>query len=204
MAAFSIPTSLSVPRLPCVDGSVKMKSNTFLDKDQIDKGYVIACSTEVLSNLRVRISEEGLQGEKPIFDEEHVKSFGIQEEGKNQSNTFNALFDDAAERLACTEIKKIESRIDKAAGDREKFNKWIRDFYKSHAVYVTKVLAPLSEALQEETGEGLPLEAIVQKLTTEGIDAFTKGDPIDSLAAWKESRKENIVIMLEEATNGQR
>lgn len=124
-----------------------------------------------------------------------------QKEGQEQSKIFNALFNDAAERMANAEIRTIESRIDKATEDRDKFNKWIKGFYKSHAVYITKVLTPLSEALWEETGESLPLEAMVQELTIEGIDAFTKYDPVDSLAAWKKERKESIVIMLEEATN---
>lgn len=122
------------------------------------------------------------------------------EEEQGQPKIFNALFDDAAERMANAEIRTIESRIDKAAEDRDKFNKWIKSFYKSHAVYITKVLTPLSEALWDETGESLPLEAMVQELTIEGIDAFTKYDPVDSLAAWKKERKESIVIMLEEAT----
>lgn len=123
------------------------------------------------------------------------------EENQNQSKIFNTLFDDAAERMANAEIRTIENRIDKAAEDRDKFNKWIKSFYKSHAVYITKVLAPLSEALWEETGESLPLEEIVQGLVFDGIASFTetKSNPVDVLTAWKESRKAFIIYRLERA-----
>lgn len=95
-----------------LDGNVKMESNTFLDKEQIDKGYVIACSTEVLSNLRIRLPGEGLPEEKPVFDEEHVKSFGIQDEGKSLF-TSNPLCQKGFIELPEPSLKDNQSDIDR-------------------------------------------------------------------------------------------
>lgn len=61
------------------EGQVNMKPNSFLDSDEIQKGYVIACQTEVLSDLCVEVPEETRLEGKPEFDTEHVRQFGTAE-----------------------------------------------------------------------------------------------------------------------------
>jgi len=60
-----------------LDGRVNMKSNTFLEKEQLEKGYVMACLTEVLSDLKVEIPEESRLEEKPKFKKEQAGTLDI-------------------------------------------------------------------------------------------------------------------------------
>lgn len=125
---------------------------------------------------------------------------GAEEEGRPLSfdKKFGAFINDAAGRIASAEIRTIESRIDKATEDRERFNQWIIDFYDRHSAFIIKTLTPLAEAWQNETGADFYMAAITEELAKEGIDAFTKGDPINALVVWKKSRKENIAILIKE------
>jgi len=69
-------------RVIVLDGRVNMKPNSFLDRNEIQKGYVIACLTEVLSDLRIEVPSETRLGGKPKFHAEDARRFGPPEKGK--------------------------------------------------------------------------------------------------------------------------
>jgi len=110
-------------------------------------------------------------------------------EPQENANSFDAIISDMAARLANAEIREVEKHADL---DAEAFNVWVKKFYAKHAGYIKKTLAPLAD--------GLPLDAIAEQLTTEGVEAFANGNVEGNLVAWKENRKESIVIMLKEVT----
>lgn len=121
----------------------------------------------------------------------------LPEEPQEKPGGFKALFEDAAERLANAEIRTIEKRVPKAEQNKERFDEWIRAFYESHAGYIEKTLTPISVTVEEAGHPPLPVKAITQELVSEGIDAFAN-NPADALTAWKDNRKEGIVILLSE------
>ncbi len=64
------------------DGLVNMKPNSFLDRNEIQNGYVIACLAEVLSDIHVEVPEETRLEGIPKFDAEDARRFGLSEKGK--------------------------------------------------------------------------------------------------------------------------
>ena len=64
-------------RVTVREGRVSMKPNSFLNSDEIQEGYVIACLTKVLSNIRVKIPEESSLDKKPVFDEDRSSGLSI-------------------------------------------------------------------------------------------------------------------------------
>lgn len=69
-------------RVIVLHGRVNMKPNSLLDREEIQKGYVIACLTEVLSDLRVEVPLETRLEGRPKFDTEHSYLFGPPIRGK--------------------------------------------------------------------------------------------------------------------------
>ncbi|MBT4484918.1 MAG: 2Fe-2S iron-sulfur cluster binding domain-containing protein, partial [Candidatus Latescibacteria bacterium] len=63
------------------EGRVNMKPNSFLDREEIQKGYVIACLTEVLSDLSVEVPQETRLEGRPKFDADYARRFGPLEKG---------------------------------------------------------------------------------------------------------------------------
>jgi len=59
-------------RVTVQNGSVNMKPNSFLNDDEIKNGVVIACMTEVLSDLTVEVPEETRLEGKPKSGDEHL------------------------------------------------------------------------------------------------------------------------------------
>ena len=52
------------------EGEVKSKPTALLDRDEIRVGYILACETQVLGNLKIEVPEETRLTGKPSFGEE--------------------------------------------------------------------------------------------------------------------------------------
>ena len=64
------------------EGQTDMEPSSFLGEDELRKGTVIACKTEVLSDLVVEVPEESRLVGKPKFESVHVQRFGETADGK--------------------------------------------------------------------------------------------------------------------------
>jgi len=64
------------------DGRVNMKPNSHLCQNEIKKGYVIACLTEVLSDLRIEVPVETRLEGSPKLKAEETYRFGMPEKVK--------------------------------------------------------------------------------------------------------------------------
>ena len=95
-----------------LNGRVNMKSNTFLEKEQLEKGYVMACLTEVLSNLKVEIPEESRLEEKPKFQEDHADSLDTHDRLKS-SYPHNPLCRKESLELPTPSLKDNLSDLDR-------------------------------------------------------------------------------------------
>lgn len=64
-------------RLILVEGQVDITSTSKLNSDEIRRGYVLACSTKVLSDVVVSIPPESKIGDRDsVREEQHLPSFG--------------------------------------------------------------------------------------------------------------------------------
>lgn len=63
-------------RLIVREGEVKSRPTALLDRDEIRQGYVLACESQVLSDLRVEIPPETRLTGKPAFTDEEALRFG--------------------------------------------------------------------------------------------------------------------------------
>ena len=63
-------------RLIVREGEVKSRPTALLDRDEIRQGYVLACESQVLSNLRIEIPPETRLTGKPAFTGEEALRFG--------------------------------------------------------------------------------------------------------------------------------
>ncbi|HVO37856.1 MAG TPA: ASKHA domain-containing protein, partial [Spirochaetia bacterium] len=63
-------------RLIVRDGEVKSRPTALLDRDEIRQGYVLACESQVLGNLRVEIPPETRLTGRPAFTGEEALRFG--------------------------------------------------------------------------------------------------------------------------------
>lgn len=84
--------------------------------------------------------------------------------GGSKSNSpdnkvFLAVSNDVSSRLANSEIKTISRRIEKAFEDRDKFNKWVKDFYSKQSLYIIKSISLLS-SLADNDGSRAVLQII--------------------------------------------
>ncbi len=61
-------------------GRVRLKPNPFISGGVIKKGQVIACLSEVLSDVHVRMLEESRLDETPAFDEKHLTDPSLHKE----------------------------------------------------------------------------------------------------------------------------
>lgn len=61
-------------------GRVRMKPNPFIWGGVIKKGYVIACLSEVLSDVQVQLLEESRLDDTPVFDEKHLTDISLHQE----------------------------------------------------------------------------------------------------------------------------
>ena len=77
-------------------------------------------------------------------DEEGVEPMEGDDE---QAAWFGIVLADAVERVTKAEIREIQRRIGHAEGDRKRFIAWVDEFYESHAEFMHKTLAALSDAL---------------------------------------------------------
>ena len=64
------------------NGRVNMKPNSFLDSGEIQKGYVIACQTEVLTDLCVEVPDVTLLEGRPEFTIKDVQQSGLVGKGR--------------------------------------------------------------------------------------------------------------------------
>jgi uncharacterized 2Fe-2S/4Fe-4S cluster protein (DUF4445 family) len=62
-------------------GRVSMKPNSLLEDSEIEKGYVLACLSEVLSDVLIKIPEESRIDEKPKFDGKQAEGLNPDREG---------------------------------------------------------------------------------------------------------------------------
>lgn len=85
--------------------------------------------------------------------------------GQATRRTFEPLLRDAAQRIAAAEIRGLESRADKAASDRAKWNEWHDGFYQEHGKFVVRTLFPIVSAWHAATGRTIDMAGIGQPLT---------------------------------------
>jgi len=64
-------------RVVVLEGSVNMRPNSFLDEREIREGYVLACLTEVLSDIRVEIPPESRVNGEPVLGEKRAEEFDV-------------------------------------------------------------------------------------------------------------------------------
>lgn len=102
---------------------------------------------------------------------------------------FAVLLDDAADRIACAEIRELEKRASKASEDRKRFDSWAVEFYDVHAAYVRKTVAPIASAWCAQTGKLIRLEAVVAEIVIAGRGAVLSAGDVPTLVdSWKEFR----------------
>ena len=97
-------------------------------------------------------------------------------------DTYRAWIADAAERIAKAEIEVLESRADKAAADREKFNAWAAHHWgDKQREYVMRMFSPIISA----SNSGIDLASVAATVCNAAIDQLTTGDPVEVLKQWK-------------------
>ena len=103
---------------------------------------------------------------------------------------------DAAARVAKVEIERLDKRVAHATEDRERFDKWIREYWTGkHAAYVAKTLTPLLAACNSTVTP----EQVAETIGKQAIATFTTGDPVATLEDWKDKRAERLAELLMEA-----
>jgi uncharacterized 2Fe-2S/4Fe-4S cluster protein (DUF4445 family) len=63
-------------RLIVREGEVKSRPTALLDRDEIRQGYVLACESQILSNLRIEVPPETRLTGRPAFTGEEALRFG--------------------------------------------------------------------------------------------------------------------------------
>jgi len=126
-----------------------------------------------------------------------VAGQGSDEDGsqKPDDEAVGAVIDDAADRIAASEIRKISARADKAARNREKFNLWVESFYQGHKKYIDRAVTPLIKI-----GGAGPDERkiIVDAIVGSAISQITAADDVPALlAGWEKQRAIQIKEIIE-------
>ncbi len=100
---------------------------------------------------------------------------------------------DAAERIARVEIEALESRADKAATDREKFNAWVRQHWgEKQRDYIARTLSPIQAASKSPIDSA----ALAASVCDTAVAQLTTGYPVEVLAQWKTGRADEITKLL--------
>lgn len=121
-------------------------------------------------------------------------------EGSRVQQIFSPLLDEAATRIAATEIRGLESRADKAAQDRERWNQWAAKFYDGHRVYIQKVLSPIAQAWRHEAGFTVDTEALAAELCRISWVIWSAGTDIPALIeSWRQGHSQYIAQYLKGA-----
>ncbi|KKL76423.1 hypothetical protein LCGC14_2045030, partial [marine sediment metagenome] len=100
---------------------------------------------------------------------------------------------DVAERIAKVEIEALESRADKAAADRQKFDAWVKQHWgEKQREYVARTLLPIAAASKSP----IDFAALAARVCDTAVAQLTTGDPVEVLAQWKTGRAEEITKLL--------
>jgi len=71
-------------RVNVEDGRVTMRSNTFLEDNEVEQGEVVACLAQIESDIIVSIPEESSLQSRPAFDEEETEELHAEFGGKER------------------------------------------------------------------------------------------------------------------------
>jgi len=120
-----------------------------------------------------------------------------QKEDNQNTETENAVgqvVEDAASRIAGSEIRKIGARADKAAKDKNKFNRWAETFYQTHSKYINRTITAIAKLINAEDKIGNIVTAIVNS-AKEQINSTA--DVPALLADWEKQRAIQIQEIIE-------
>lgn len=100
---------------------------------------------------------------------------------------------DAAERIAGHEITQLETRADKAAVDREKFDAWVKQHWGGKVQeYCARTLSPIFAVHNSPYDSA----ALVASVVTSAVAQLTTGDPVEVVKEWKTGRAKQITELL--------
>jgi HK97 family phage portal protein len=111
---------------------------------------------------------------------------------------FSILLEDAAARIVSAELRGLESRAEKAAEDRDRWNLWASEFYRDHRAHVRKVLDPIVQAWLARGGqiEDTSAESALNGFLSEILD---EADVPAALASWKTTRAGRLAELFKTA-----
>jgi len=110
---------------------------------------------------------------------------------------FALLLDDAAERIAAAEIRGLESRADKAAEDRDRWNTWAGEFYGRHREYAVKTLAPIALAWFRAAAVQVDVEQVARLWCRSSLDELVDAEDVPQLlAAWHDTLSSGLASEL--------
>ena len=103
------------------------------------------------------------------------------------TGTNDAFIEDVAGRIATAEERGLSARVNKASEDRERFNRWVYDFYDKHDMYVMQAMSPLGD-----------YPKAVRNIHLTGTTNIALCDnPAEHIKTW--NRKQEIVDIIKEA-----
>jgi hypothetical protein len=112
---------------------------------------------------------------------------------------FDVLVDDAAARIAAAEIRMLEPRVAKAAGDRKKWDAWAAGQYAKHREYIVKTLSPLFASWEASGGQPFDVEALAAVLVDVSLAELASMDPLEVIWMWERTKAESIAFTIKEA-----
>jgi HK97 family phage portal protein len=118
---------------------------------------------------------------------------------KKTTEVFGVLLDEAADRIASSEISGLNARADKASSDRERWSNWVSETRVKHRSYCEKVLYPICLAWEEETEEAISPIEIGMELSGWKLDMVHDSDDVPGLlSGWRETRAAELAGVLRE------
>lgn len=112
------------------------------------------------------------------------------EERAKMQSVLQAMVADAAERIVSAEIRGLESRADKASGDRTRWDEWAGGWYAKHCESMVRTLTPLLNG-QAET--------LADRWCVDAMNELTGRDVPHLLAEWKTTKAAELAARIGEA-----
>ena len=119
-----------------------------------------------------------------------------QKKKQKAAAAFAPLLEDAAARIAATEIRGLARRADKAGEDRKRWNEWAAEVYEGVAACTTKILGPIGTAWLAATGESIDVAPMAAAIVREADPIFDAADVATVLARWETTRSAEVLGIL--------
>jgi len=143
---------------------------------------------EPLNQVPAGSRDQGQREEAPASDRQ-------EREPPDQRGAFAVLIEDAAARIGAAEIRGLEARADKAAGDRERWGQWAGAFYLRHRDYVIRTLTPLCAAWNHGNERKVSADPMADSICALGL-AVLEADVPAVLSAWQHTRAGELAELL--------